>query len=159
MGTTVTGKLGRDASQFQAGDATGFGVRIGVKYYDRETRQNEWTNYEAAIFSKNPAQIQFYQSSLVEGSVVEITGDSIKIKEYNGKYTLELLNAKIGFIHTGQQAPQQASNPHPRQHPPQPRQSPQRAPTPPPGAPANYNPQGANTPTPAMDNFDDAPPF
>jgi len=111
MSTTVTGKLNRDANQFPAGESTGFGVRIGVQYYDRETRQKEWTNYEAVVFSKNPAQIQFYQGALVEDSVVEITGDQIKIKEYNGKLSLELLNAKIGFLYTGQQAPRPQPTP------------------------------------------------
>ena len=37
MATTVTGKLNQAASIFQAGESTGFGLRIGVQYYDRET--------------------------------------------------------------------------------------------------------------------------
>jgi len=70
MSTTITGKLNKTATQFQAGDSTGFGVRIGVKYYDRETKQSEWTNYECVIFAKAQAQIQFYQQALVEGSIL-----------------------------------------------------------------------------------------
>lgn len=43
MATTVTFKLNKDATQFNAGDSIGFGVRGGVQYYDRETKQKEWT--------------------------------------------------------------------------------------------------------------------
>lgn len=112
MAHTIVGKLNNAANQFQAGDGTGFGVRLGVQYYDRETKQKEWTNYEAVIFANQAAQIQFYQSALVEGSVIELSGESIKIKTFDGqngqKLTLELINAKLGYVHTAQnQAPQQ----------------------------------------------------
>ena len=122
MATTITGKLNKAASQFQAGESVGFGVRLGQQYYDRETQQKEWTNYEAAIFAKNPQQIQFYQQALVEGAVIEVTGESIKVKQFNGQnglqITLELQNAKLGYVHTAgqqqgfnqQQAPQQQGN-------------------------------------------------
>lgn len=43
MATTVTIKLNKPANVFQAGESTGFGIRGGVRYYDRETKQNEWT--------------------------------------------------------------------------------------------------------------------
>lgn len=103
MATTITGKLNKPASQFQAGESVGFGVRLGQQYYDRETQQKEWTNYEAAIFAKNPQQIQFYQQALVEGAVIEVSGESIKVKQFNGQnglqITLELQNAKLGYVH------------------------------------------------------------
>lgn len=112
MAHTIVGKLNHAATQFQAGDGTGFGVRVGVQYYDRETRQKEWTNYECVIFANQAAQIQFYQSALVEGSVVELSGESIKIKTFAGqngqKITLELIGAKLGYVHTGQQPQQNA---------------------------------------------------
>ena len=112
MAHTIVGKLNQAATQFQAGDGTGFGVRVGVQYYDRETKQKEWTNYECVIFANQAAQIQFYQSALVEGSVVELSGESIKIKTFDGqngqKITLELIGAKLGYVHTGQ--PQGAQN-------------------------------------------------
>lgn len=108
MAHTIVGKLNKNASIFQAGESTGFGIRLGVKYYDRETQQNEWTNYEAAIFAKQPNQIQFYQKALVEGSVIEVSGDALKIKSFNGQngqqLSIEILNAKLGYAHTGQQA-------------------------------------------------------
>lgn len=108
MAHTIVGKLNKNASIFQAGESTGFGIRLGVKYYDRETQQNEWTNYEAAIFAKQPNQIQFYQNALVEGSVIEVSGDSLKIKSFDGQngqqLSIEILNAKLGYVHTGQHA-------------------------------------------------------
>jgi single-strand DNA-binding protein len=112
MSTTITIKLNAPASQFQAGESTGFGIRGGVRYYDRETKKNEYTNYEAVIFAKQAGQIQFYQQALVEGSVVEVMGKQEKIKTFDGqngqKLSIELLDASLGMIHTVDQPQQQA---------------------------------------------------
>lgn len=101
MSFSVTGKLNQAASQFQAGEFTGFGIRLGQQYYDRETKQKEWTNYEAVVFAKQPQQIQYYQSVLVEGSIITISGDSQKIKVFDGqngqRISIEILNANLGF--------------------------------------------------------------
>ena len=111
MAISITGKLNKAANQFQAGESTGFGVRLGVRYYDRETQQNEYTNYEAVIFAKAPAQVQFYQQALVEGSVIELSGTTQKIKSFDGQngqvLSIEIHDAKLGFVHTGNQPQQQ----------------------------------------------------
>lgn len=108
MATTVTGKLNKDASVFQAGDSTGFGIRIGVKYYDRETKTDQWTNYSAVVFAKAPAQVKFYQDTLVEGSIVEVSGEKIKIRQFQGNnglsLSIELLDAKLGAVFAPQGA-------------------------------------------------------
>lgn len=140
MATTITGKLNKPATQFQAGDSTGFGIRLGVKYYDRETKADAYTNYEAVVFAKAPAQVQFYQNALVEGAVVEVTGDKLKIRQFQGNnglsLSIELLDAKLGFVYAPQAAQQQRPAPQQRQQPqqawgvnatntvPQPRQAP-----------------------------------
>jgi hypothetical protein len=120
MSTTITIKLNKDAHQFQAGDSTGFGIRGGVQYYDRETKQKEWTNYEAAIFAKAPGQVQYYNDVLRAGSVVEVTAKLQKVKTFDGQsgqmLSIELIDASIGFVHTGQ-APQQAQQQAPQQQP------------------------------------------
>ncbi len=104
MATTVTGKLNKAATQFQAGESTGFGLRLGVKYYDRETKMDQWCNYEAVVFAKAPAQIAFYQQALVEGAIVEISGDKQRIRQFQGtnglSLSIEILDAKLGFIGT-----------------------------------------------------------
>ena len=114
MATTITGKLNKAASVFQAGDSTGFGLRIGVQYYDRETKQKEWTNYEAVIFAKPGPQADFYAGALVEGSIVEVSGQSLKIKKFEGQnglsLSIELIDAKIGYIGTVGAGQQAASN-------------------------------------------------
>lgn len=111
MATTITGKLNKPATQFQAGDSTGFGIRLGVKYFDRETKADAYTNYEAVVFAKAPAQVQFYQNALVEGAVVEVTGDKLKIRQFQGNnglsLSIELLDAKFGFVYAPQAAQQQ----------------------------------------------------
>lgn len=168
MATTITGKLNRNATQFQAGESTGFGVGLGVQYYDRETKQKEFTNYECVIFANQAAQIQFYQSALVEGSVVELSGEAIKIKTFDGqngqKITLELIGAKLGYVHTGQQ-PQQNQGFAPQQQAPNQQYQPQQqAPAqqyqqaPQQQAPqqqSGYAPQGGFNPN----QNQDAPPF
>jgi single-strand DNA-binding protein len=137
MSHTICGKLNKAATQFQAGESTGFGLRLGVKYYDRESKADAYTNYEAVIFAKAPAQVQFYQQVLVDGAVVEVSGDKLKIRQFQGNnglsLSIELLDAKLGFVHAPQQAPaqqpqqqrqqpqqqQQQSYNQPRQQPPQ----------------------------------------
>ncbi len=111
MSTTVTGKLNKAANQFQAGESTGFGIRLGVKYRDPKTKADEWTNYQAVIFAKSPGQIQFYQSALVEGAVIEITCEQLAIEQFQGQSGLQLsinmLNARLGFVFNPDRAPQQ----------------------------------------------------
>jgi len=141
MATTIVGKLNKSATQFQAGDGAGFGIRLGVKYYDRETKSDQWSNYEAVIFAKAPAQVQFYQQVLVEGAVVEVSGDKLKIRQFQGQnglsLSIELLDAKLGFVH----APQQAQAQQPQQQRQQPQQQPQQSYNQPRQPPAGYQPQ------------------
>jgi len=128
MSITITGKLNKAANQFQAGDSQGFGLRIGVQYYDRKTSSKEWTNYSAAIFAKNPNQVNFLQSALIEGAIVEITAKQAKVDEYEGKYSIELIDASIGYIGTvgaPQQQQQQQQMPPMAQRAPQ-QQAPQQ---------------------------------
>lgn len=130
MSTTITGKLNKAANEFQAGAYTGFGIRLGKQYYDRETKQKEWTNYEAAIFSNNTQQIEFYRSSLIEGSVVEVFAEAEKIKQFQGNnglvLSIELIDCRVGHIHTGAQPQQGYAQQAPQQQPMQ--QAPQQAP-------------------------------
>lgn len=116
MAHTIVGKLNKDARQFQAGDSTGFGIRLGVKYRDPKTKQDEYTNYQAVIFAKSAGQIQFYQSALVAGSVIEVSAEQLKVDTFQGDngqvVSIDMLNARLGYVHSanapqGQQAQQQ----------------------------------------------------
>ena len=119
MSTTITGKLNKSANQFQAGESTGFGFRLGVKYRDPKTKKDEWTNYQAVIFAKAPGQIQFYQSTLVEGSVIEVTCEQLRVDSYDGNngpiLSIDMLNARLGYVYSQQQAPQQQGQPSQQQ--------------------------------------------
>ena len=121
MSITITGKMNKAANEFQAGESTGFGVRLGVQYYSRETKQKEWTNYSAVIFAKAPAQVQFYRDVLIEGAVIEVMAEQAKVDVFQGSngpmYSIDLLNARLGYAHTpqGQQAPQQQRAPQQQQ--------------------------------------------
>ena len=116
MAITITGKLNQSANKFQAGESQGFGVRLGVRYYDRETKAQEWTNYEAVIFAKPGKQSEFYSSTLVEGSIIEIAGSGCQIKTWestNGPvHSIAILDAKIGYVLTNDApAPQSGGQP------------------------------------------------
>ncbi|EMK0352780.1 hypothetical protein V8J08_005092 [Citrobacter amalonaticus] len=112
MAHSITVRLNKAAREFQAGENIGFNIRAGVQYYDRQSKQKEWTNYSAAVFAKPGAQADYYRNVLVEGGIVEITGENIKVDVYQGQngqsITLELLNARIGFANSGSN--QQPSN-------------------------------------------------
>ena len=132
MSTTITGKLNKAATQFQAGESTGFGLRLGVKFYDRDTKSDQWTNYEAVVFAKAPAQVQFYQQALVEGAIVEVSGDKLKIRQFQGNnglsLSIELLDAKLGFVYAPQSSTNQAQAPQQQRPQQQSNQAPRPAP-------------------------------
>ena len=167
MATTITGKLNKAATQFQAGDSTGFGVRLGVKYRDPKTKQDDWCNYSAVIFAKSPGQIQFYQSALVEGSVIEVSAEQLSIESFQGNsgpmLSINMLNARLGYVHTGQQQGQGQQQPQrQQQQQQQQQQQPQRQPAPQ-GYQQGYQqaPQGQQSQQMTEPNFDDdsQPPF
>lgn len=113
---SITGKLNKPANVFKAGESTGFGIRLGVKYRDPKTKTDEYTNYSAVIFAKSPNQIQFYQNVLVEGSVVEVSAEQLKVDSYDGQngtvLSIDMLNARLGYVFAPNQvAPQQKSQP------------------------------------------------
>ena len=116
MAHTIVGKLNKPANEIPTQNGTGFGIRLGVQYYDRDTKQKEWTNYEAVIFANQPTQTQFYKDVLVEGSVIEVSGEALKIKQFQGQnglsLSLEIINAKLGYVHA---ATQQQQQPQPQQ--------------------------------------------
>ncbi|EBX9284909.1 hypothetical protein DT187_07500 [Salmonella enterica subsp. enterica serovar Brunei] len=117
MAHSITVRLNKAAREFKAGENIGFNIRAGVQYYDRQSKQKEWTNYSAAVFANPGAQADYYRNVLVEGGIVEITGENIKVDVYQGQngqsITLELLNARIGFANSGNN--QQPSNNQPSQ--------------------------------------------
>lgn len=132
MSTTITGKLNKTANQFQAGESTGFGIRLGVKYRDPKTKNDEYTNYQAVIFAKAPGQVKFYQDVLIENSVIEVSCDQLKIDSFDGSngpvLSIDMLNARLGYVHTSQQAAPQQQAQQQSYAPQQPQQYQQQAP-------------------------------
>ncbi|MDZ7922729.1 MAG: hypothetical protein U5M23_01430 [Marinagarivorans sp.] len=107
---SVTGKLNKNATEFSAGDSIGFGIKLGVKYRDRKTNDDKWTNYSAAIFAKSDSQINFYRSVLVDGAIVSVSSEKIAIETFDGQngqlLSIDMLNAKLTFAYAPQQQPQ-----------------------------------------------------
>jgi len=142
MSHGITIRLNRPANEFQAGESVGFGIGGGVQYYDRATKQKEWTNYKAVVFAKAGNQADFYRQALVENAVVEIGAKQQKISEYNGNYSIEFIDAWIGSIN--QSAPRQEAN--------DPNKTGRAVPP--------EEPKVNKVPTPSnFDNFDDDIPF
>jgi len=98
------------------------GLRLGVQYYDRKTKQKEWTNYSCVVFAKASAQIDYYRQVLQIGSIVEVTATHEKIDVYEGSngpsYTIELINAQIGNVFSTGDQPARPQQP-PKQQAPQ----------------------------------------
>tara|TARA_R110002110_G_C13207924_1_gene696063 strand:+ start:260 stop:748 length:489 start_codon:yes stop_codon:yes gene_type:complete len=119
MATTITGKLNKPANIFQAGESTGFGIRLGVKYRDPKTKQDDWCNYSAVIFAKSAGQIQFYTDALVAGAIVEVTAEQLKIDSFQGNesvmLTIDMLNARLGYVFSGQAPNNQQAAPQQQQ--------------------------------------------
>ena len=108
---SITGKLNNPANVFQAGESTGFGIRLGVKYRDPKTKTDEYTNYSAVIFAKSPGQVKFYQDVLIAGSVVEVSAEQLKVNSFDGQkgtvLSIDMLNARLGYVFSPTQGQQQ----------------------------------------------------
>jgi hypothetical protein len=141
MAHSITCKLNKDARQFQNQAGMTFFVDLGERNYNHKTKTNEYTNYSAALFAKD-GQIQFYSEALVEGAIIEVSGTGIIIEmpdDPQYKPRLQIQDAKLGFVHSGQQ-PQQQPQQQPSRAPQQ--QYQQQAPAQ--QAPRQMPPQGDN---------------
>lgn len=99
----------------QDGQSTMFIIELSEVIKDRQTGENIYTNYSAAIFAKSPAQINYYSTSLVVGNFVVINCEKLKvdISESNGKQyiKLQMEGARLGgakYIESNQGQQQQA---------------------------------------------------
>jgi len=109
MSHTVTAKLNNPARQHPNQSSVTFFVSLGEKNYNFQTKQNEWTNYEAALFAKD-GQIQFYTESLIEGAIISVSGSGLIMEvQTDAQYKPKLIiqDAKLGFVNSPQGAPQQ----------------------------------------------------
>lgn len=98
MSHTITGKLNKAARQHQNNSGTTFFVTIGEKNYNYKKQNNEWTNYDVALFAKGN-QIQFYDDNLVEGAILSVSGKGLLIDVSTPQYPkLVLQDASMIFI-------------------------------------------------------------
>lgn len=131
---SVPFRLNENAQEFQAGEYVGFGIRTGVKYQDRN-KQDQYTNYKAAIFAKSPAQIDFYRSNLIKGALVVVTADKLEVELFTKQSgeavaAIKMLNANVVAVKTDR-APDAAQQAYNQAHAPahvQQRQQAQQAP-------------------------------
>lgn len=131
MTHSVTCKLNNPARPHKTANGTIFFVSLGEANYNRETKQKEYTNYDAALFAKDE-QLDFYTKVLVKDAIIEVSGKGIIIKiDPTGQYKpkLELVDAVLGYAYSPQSQPlmqqaQQMQQQAPQQQAPQQMQQP-----------------------------------
>ena len=83
----------------QDGQSTMFIIELSEMTKDYQTGEKNYTNYSAAIFAKSPAQIDYYNTSLIEGNYVVVNCEKLKVdvSESNGKQyiKLQMENARL----------------------------------------------------------------
>jgi len=81
----------------QGNESTMFIIELSEMIKDRQTGEKNYTNYSAAIFAKSQAQIDYYNTSLVEGNYVVVNCEKLKVKVSDCKQyiKLEMDNARL----------------------------------------------------------------
>ena len=94
----------------QDGQSTMFIIELSEVNKDYKTGEKSYTNYSAAIFAKSQAQVEHYNTTLIEGNFVVVTGEKLKVdvSESQGKQYIKLQveNARLegsGYIQNNQQ--------------------------------------------------------
>ena len=94
----------------QDGQSVMFAVELSEVIKDYKTGEKAYTNYKALMFAKG-AQIDYYNSVLVEGNFIVVSAEKLKIEVSEcGKYTkLAMENARLAdakYVAPQQQAQQ-----------------------------------------------------
>ena len=100
MSHTIIGKLNKAARQHPNSAGVTFFVSLGEQNYNHQTKQKEWTNYDAALFAKDK-QIQYYSDALVEGAVIAVSGKGLLVEQsdqYGPK--LKLVDAQLDYSYS-----------------------------------------------------------
>ena len=94
----------------QDGQSTMFIIELSEVNKDYKTGEKSYTNYSAAIFAKSQAQVEHYNTTLIEGNFVVVTGEKLKVdvSDSQGKQYIKLQveNARLegsGYIQNNQQ--------------------------------------------------------
>lgn len=121
MAHTITGQIRKapyvQTGTGQKGDWKMFAVELAESFKDKEGNRH-YTNYRAVLFASSPGAISFYDEVLVEGSVISVSSDQLKInqREHDGKVyvTLEPVQPRLVFAQKpagGQQQQQHSGTP------------------------------------------------
>lgn len=104
MAHTITGQIRKapyvQTGSGQKGDWKMFAVELSESFKDKEGNR-QYTNYRAVLFASSPGAISFYEEVLVEGAVISVSSDQLKInqREHDGKVyvTLEPVQPRLVF--------------------------------------------------------------
>ena len=136
----IAWKLREDAKEIETAGGTGFAVRLGERYYNRETKKTLYNNYEVVLFANTVLKAQLYRDTLIKGSTIQVMGNETVPKIFRKKdgslgISYSLTDAKLGFIsnpyeNEGQLRRQQQERPQ-REKPPRPQPPQHERPQPP----------------------------
>jgi len=125
----IAWRLRENAKEIETAGGTGFAVRLGERYYNRETKKTLYNNYEVVLFANTVLKAQLYRDTLIKGSIIQVLGNESIPKIFRKKdgslgVSFSLTDAKLGFIYNayeneGQLLRQQQERPQ-REKPPRP---------------------------------------
>jgi hypothetical protein len=109
MSVSVTCKLNKSAKEMSSTNGTLFLVSLGKREFNRQTKEKEWVNYNAALFA-NERQVNFYREVLIPDAVITVSGSGLLPKIWgtnNDQISLDIIDSNLEFSFTGDSAPQQ----------------------------------------------------
>ena len=109
MSVSVTCKLNKAAKEMSSTNGTLFLVGLGKREFNRQTKEKEWVNYNAALFA-NERQVNFYREVLIPGAVITVSGSGLLPKIWgtnNDQISLDIIDSNLEFSFEGDSAPQQ----------------------------------------------------
>jgi len=97
MGHSITRRLTEDAHEIKTPEGLAFEVKL-------EQRHCSDINYKAWIFVHHKKEINFYRAVLIEGTTIEVIGDTLAFKPFLKKdgssgVSAIINGARLGFIY------------------------------------------------------------
>ena len=104
MGHTITSRLTEDAQEIKTPEGLAFEVKLEQQHCSDITKKAEYTNYEALIFAHHKKEINFYRAILIEGTTIQVIGETLEFKHFlkkdgNSGISAIINGASLGFIY------------------------------------------------------------
>ena len=96
---TETFKINKEPRISQHNGSTIFALGFGKKRVVKG--EDKWTNYKVDVWCKSEAQINFYRTALVVGTVVSVAAEKLYIDSYvnNNNETMHSIALGVALLH------------------------------------------------------------